>query len=117
MIKRLIPFCPFCGNEHGITFNAKTNEYRCPSCEFEFSEEEFFHEILRHRISAFCMDTSEENPIYCDGITIGIKPLISIFQDHEGILWGNIYGSLPMELDYLSNSDLDKILTWLEKNQ
>ena len=129
MIKTLITFCPFCGNEHAITLNGETNEYHCPSCEFDFTEEEFFHEILRHRISAFCMDTSEQNPIYCDGITIGDddamgigelnKPmLISIFQDYEGILWGNIYGySLAMELDYFSNNDLNKILTWLEENQ
>ena len=93
------------------------------------------HEELRRAVSAYCSAhyASEENPIICNGegsemLTIGhddamglseleLPQVTEIFHDHEAIVWVKILGeSEPRELDDLSTSDLEDILSWLENN-
>lgn len=128
-----IKFCPYC-KEHEVVISSDGTYYHCNSCESDFDEDEFEHELLRQQISCVCSgeEATEEKPIDCtkDGalLTIGSeeaqglseleKPrVIGVFQDFEGIVWVNIEGiDEPQEADMLSTSDLQTILDWLEEN-
>lgn len=124
---KVIAECPFCGGVHCIV---ETSEgYHCTTCEYDFSEDDLQHELLRKKISCVCSgeNATEENPIKCDVIIDGDeaqglseleKPQVtSVFQDHDGIVWVNIYGSNePIEADMLSTLDLQNILDYLQEN-
>ena len=124
---KVIAECPFCGGVHCIV---ETSEgYHCTTCEYDFSEDDLQHELLRKKISCVCSgeNATEENPIKCDVIIGGDeaqglreleKPQVtSVFQDHDGIVWVNIYGSNePIEADMLSTLDLQNILDYLQEN-
>lgn len=124
---KVIAECPFCGGVHCIV---ETSEgYHCTTCEYDFSEDDLQHKLLRKKISCVCSgeNATEENPIKCDVIIGGDeaqglseleKPQVtSVFQDHDGIVWVNIYGSNePIEADMLSTLDLQNILDYLQEN-
>ena len=128
-----IQVCPFC-KEHDVIISNDGTFYHCNSCDCDFDEDGYEHELLRQQISCVCSgeDATEENPIDCtkDGalLTIGDdeaqglsdldKPrVMGVFQDSEGIVWVNIEGvNEPQEADMLSTSDLQNILDWLEEN-
>lgn len=124
---KVIAECPFCGGVHCIV---ETSEgYHCTTCEYDFSEDDLQHELLRKKISCVCSgeNATEENPIKCDVIIGGDeaqglseleKPQVtSVFQDHDGIVWVNIYGSNePIEADMLYTLDLQNILDYLQEN-
>ena len=129
---KVIMTCPFCGEEHCVVIDG--NNYHCTSCEYDFTEDDYEHELLRQKIGCVCSgeEATEEKPIDCakDGalLTIGDdgaqglseldKPrVMGVFQDSEGIVWVNIEGiDEPQEVDMLSTSDLQNILNWLEEN-
>ena len=126
---KVIMKCPFCGEEHCVTIEG--NGYHCTSCEYDFTEDEYKHELLRQQISSVCEgeNATEENPIDCtkDGEMLIIgeddaqglsdleKPQVkSVFQDCEGIVWVNIIGCKEAtEADDLTTSDLETIINWL----
>ena len=124
---KVIAECPFCGGVHCIV---ETSEgYHCTTCEYDFSEDDLQHELLRKKISCVCSgeNATEENPIKCDVIIGGDEAqglselenpqVTSVFQDHDGIVWVNIYGSNePIEADMLSTLDLQNILDYLQEN-
>ena len=125
---KVIMTCPFCGAEHCVVLDG--DNYHCTSCEYDFTDDDIEHEKLRQKISCICSAhyASEEHPIDCTGglLVIGDdeamglseldKPQVtSIFHDHEGIIWVNIYGiSEPQEADKLTTSDLRNIYNWLQ---
>lgn len=129
---KVIMTCPFCGEEHCVVIDG--NNYHCTSCEYDFTEDDYEHELLRQKISCVCSgeEATEEKPIDCtkDGalLTIGDdeaqglgdleKPrVMGVFQDFDGVVWVNIEGvDEPQEADMLSTSDLQNILNWLEEN-
>lgn len=129
---KVIAECPFCGGVHCIV---ETSEgYHCTTCEYDFSEDDLQHELLRKKISCVCSGekATEEKPIDCtkdDTILIignseaqGLRELekpqvTSVFQDYDGIVWVNIYGSNePIEADDLDTLDLQNILDYLQEN-
>ena len=128
-----IQVCPFC-KEHDVIISNDGTFYHCNSCDCDFDEDGYEHELLRQQIRCVCSgeEATEEKPIDCtkDGalLTIGDdetqglsdleKPRVTgVFQDFEGIVWVNIEGvNEPQEADMLSTSDLQNILDWLEEN-
>lgn len=129
---KVIMSCPFCNEQHCVTIDG--DGYHCTSCEFDFTEDDCDHELLRQQISCVCSgeEATEEAPIDCtkDGalLTIGDDEsqglsdlektrVVGVFQDFEGVVWVNIEGiDEPQEADMLSTSDLQTILDWLEEN-
>jgi len=118
---KVIMTCPFCGEEHCIV--ETECGYHCTSCEYDFTNEEYEHEILRQQISWVCSskEATEELPIVCTSndlvVSIGGKPKIvkGVFQDFEGIVWVNVDGyNEPTEADELTNSELRSIFDWLK---
>ena len=125
-----IKVCPYC-KEHDVVKNGKS--YHCNSCDSDFTENDFIHEILRQKISCVCggEEATEENPIDCtiggemlviEGEAQGLSTLemsrvVGLFQDYEGIVWVNIEAyNEPIEVDSLATSDLQAIFDWLEEN-
>lgn len=129
---KVIMTCPFCHEQHCVTIEG--DGYHCTSCEYDFTEDDYEHELLRQQISCVCSgeEATEEKPIDCTKnnaiLTIGSeeaqgiseleKPQVtSVFQDYEGIVWVNIEGNNePVEADGLTTSDLQSILDYLEEN-
>ena len=128
-----IQVCPFC-KEHDVIISNDGTFYHCNSCDSDFTEDDYEHELLRQKIACVCSSekATEDEPIDCvkDGalLTIGDDEaqglselektrVIGVFQDSEGIVWVNIEGiDEPQEVDMLSTSDLQNILNWLEEN-
>lgn len=132
-IMEYIEICPFC-KEHKVVISNDNTFYHCNGCETDFTEDDVEHELLRQQISCVCSgeEATEEKPIDCtkDGTMLIIgnseaqglseleKPQVtSVFQDYDGIVWVNIYGSNePIEVDDLDTLDLQNILDYLQEN-
>lgn len=110
--------CPFCGTQD---VSKEKHYYYCNHCERIFDLEDVCYEDLRHKISAYLMDTTEEEPLEFNCIVgrdeafglseLELPEVISAFQDEEGIIWFNIYGcEEPMCIDNMSENDLRDIL-------
>lgn len=126
--------CPFCGGNHIIKTKdtEETTEYHCPDCERDFDADDYEHEVLRQRISAFCsaLEADEEHPIDCtadnlmecrisgvdeeaQGLSESDKPLVTkIYHDYEAIVWVEVDGE-DIEADDLITSSLSDIAIWL----
>lgn len=110
--------CPFCGTQD---VSKEKHYYYCNHCERIFDLEDVCYEDLRHKISAYLMDTTEEEPLEFNCIVgrdeafglseLELPEVTSAFQDEEGIIWFNIYGcEEPMYIDDMSEDDLRNIL-------
>lgn len=104
-----IKVCPFCKENDVIISN---DTYHCNSCDRDFDEDDYNHEILRQKISCVCSGeyATEDSPIIVDNGT-----MIKIFQDEEGILWAVEDNKEPIEVDTLETSTLQEIFDFLEK--
>ena len=134
---KLVKQCPFCGHERVVLEreDEDQNYYHCPECEYDFSDEDVEHELLRQKVSSICsaLEAAEEHPIDCsnfdtelhidlDEVAQGLsemeKPqLLSVFQDFEGIVWIiTDFNNEPIELDDILTDSIREILVYLEEN-
>ena len=134
---KLVKQCPFCGHERVVLERKDEyqNYYHCPNCEYDFSDEDVEHELLRQKVSSICsaLEATEEHPIDCsnfdmelhidlDEVAQGLsemeKPqLLSVFQDSEGIVWIiTDFNDEPIELDSILTDSIREILVYLEEN-
>ena len=89
--------------------NNKTAEQIVAQYDRLRDDETNLRESIRHFLSRHLMDTSEDKPmtvgLTLQGGAMGLSELekpevTSMFQDHEGIIWVQIYGMAePIELD------------------
>lgn len=117
--------CPFCGS-NGTMTGKDDNRHYCTECECYFDSDDITRESIRHTMSALLVNTSEEKPLTCS-VRIGedeaqglssleLPEVVSCFQAPDGTLWVNIYGcSELMEFDDIQTSDLQKILSEIQK--
>ena len=135
---KVIKTCPFCGCKKVVIDHEDDNQYyyHCPECEYDFSDEDAEHELLRQQVSAICSqeNATEDNPINCvrddamelhiegideaaQGLSESEKPMVtSIFQDQEGIVWITIeFYDEPIELDDILTDSIREILQWLKE--
>lgn len=130
--------CPFCGAEHSINTvndNEDTTSYHCSSCEHDFTDEDYRHEMLRKQVSAICsaFEADEKHPLSCvlegtvelhvdlfevsQGLSEFEKPqVLSVFHDSEGIVWINTDSDDIIELDSILTDSIEEILNWLKEN-
>ena len=133
---KAIKTCPFCGYERVVLEreDEHQNYYHCPDCEYDFSDEDVEHEVLRQQVSAYCSRemATENNPIVCDGednmelhidideasqgLSEAEKPqVLTIFHDPEGIVWITTdFCDEPIELDNVLTDSIREILQWLK---
>lgn len=136
---KLVKQCPFCGHERVVLEREDEyqNYYHCPNCEYDFSDEDVEHELLRQKVSSICsaFEATEEHPIDCtrpeyselhiegfnepaQGLSEAEKPqVLTIFQDPEGIVWfTSDFTEEPVELDSILTDSIREILMYLEEN-
>ena len=130
--------CPFCEAEHSVNIvdaNEDSTSYHCSSCERDFTDEDYRHEILRKQVSAICsaFEADEEHPLSCvlndavelhvdlfevsQGLSESEKPqVLSVFHDPEGIVWIKTDSDDVIEIDDILTDSIGEILAWLKEN-
>ena len=129
--------CPFCGVENSVSMvahNGETALYHCHCCKRDFTDDDYDHEIMRQKVSAFCSGVmaTEDNPIDCtadnlmechisgideeaQGLCEREKPLVTkIYHDFDAVVWIEVEHYGEMELDSLITASIRDILYWLE---
>ena len=136
-------YCPYCGSENFHPSSDSIGRYECDECHWLFDEDDIRWQELRHTISHYLIDTSEDNPIVFEpnsmpvigenwpetfGLsTLDMYHLDKIFQiPGDGTIWFHLEGEYDEndptglkwhdleEEDFLIESDLMEIIDALE---